>query len=516
MGKDLTISSEIVRDQHILIVDDNEANRLLISKILESSGYFHQSCANGKEALELIKIDQPELVLLDVMMPIMDGFSCCEEIRKLYSKDELPVIMVTAKAEAEDTAQGLQVGANDYVTKPIQRKSLVARIENHLAISRAYKKIESQRRSLKKALRIQNALGNLLPDAVAVSDSERKLLYANSRFLEACDYSLPDRLEDAWGILHGGLLRESHLEWDEIIKNDPEQELNREVEVQDARLRTLNYHVLSRPVTLDQGMNLRVWIWKDMTELRQLQRRINQQVKLDTVGLFAKGVAHNFNNILGGIRGATDILAKSADKEPRIGKCVELLKKSVANGSKLTRKLSSIAPDEEQSTSLDYSDTAAIMKEIVEELNQGRESQVQLEVTPVDTEVLELEMNLTKFKEVLKNITSNSFDALEDNAGVIRVTGKRSEQDDFVEIVIQDDGMGMDSEAYARIFEPFFSSKNLDKRNGVSYSGNGLGMWAVYNLMRASGGEVEVRSKPGEGTSVTLRLPVPAEKSENV
>ncbi|RXM58874.1 response regulator [Clostridium tetani] len=113
----------------ILIVDDEEHIRELLRYNLEKEGYKIFCAENGKEALEIAKEKKPTLILLDVMLPQMDGYDVCKEIRKDNSISTTPIIMITAKGEELDKVLGLELGADDYITKPFSIRELIARIK---------------------------------------------------------------------------------------------------------------------------------------------------------------------------------------------------------------------------------------------------------------------------------------------------------------------------------------------------------------------------------------------------
>ncbi|WP_347550049.1 response regulator transcription factor [Pseudalkalibacillus hwajinpoensis] len=115
---------------HILIVDDEERMVDLISLYLKPHGYTISKAYTGEEALQLLQENKIDLVLLDIMMPEMDGWVTCKEIRKL---SDVPIIMLTAREQVEDIVKGLKLGADDYMTKPFEEQVLLARIE---AVSR--------------------------------------------------------------------------------------------------------------------------------------------------------------------------------------------------------------------------------------------------------------------------------------------------------------------------------------------------------------------------------------------
>lgn len=116
--------------KRVLIVDDEERMVELITLYLKPQGYTVYKAFTGKEALQTLQESKIDLVLLDIMMPDMDGWMACEEIRK---DSDVPIIMLTAREQTEDVIKGLKLGADDYITKPFDERVLLARME---AVSR--------------------------------------------------------------------------------------------------------------------------------------------------------------------------------------------------------------------------------------------------------------------------------------------------------------------------------------------------------------------------------------------
>ncbi len=119
-------------DHKILIVDDVEGNRTVVCRRLESLGYSIHAVDSGQKALEFIRTGKPDLILLDYMMPGMNGIEVLKVIRRDWQIENLPVIMLTARAEAEAVVEALEAGADDYISKPIDFDVLKARIETQL------------------------------------------------------------------------------------------------------------------------------------------------------------------------------------------------------------------------------------------------------------------------------------------------------------------------------------------------------------------------------------------------
>ncbi len=123
----------------ILIVDDEPINHQVLKKYLSGKGYSITPAMNGEEALRILEENPSfDLVLLDLMMPRMSGYEVCEKIRETYLPSELPILMITAKNQLQDIVQGLSIGANDYLSKPIHKEELLARINTQLDLHQIF------------------------------------------------------------------------------------------------------------------------------------------------------------------------------------------------------------------------------------------------------------------------------------------------------------------------------------------------------------------------------------------
>jgi diguanylate cyclase (GGDEF)-like protein len=126
------MSGPLVKSQRILVVDDEEHIRKIVKFQLEKAGFSVETACDGVEALKAVDSYHPDLVLLDLMMPNMDGYEVCKRLKSNYQTNHIPVIMVTAKAELENKLQGFEDGANDYITKPFALTELLVRVKNVL------------------------------------------------------------------------------------------------------------------------------------------------------------------------------------------------------------------------------------------------------------------------------------------------------------------------------------------------------------------------------------------------
>ncbi len=150
----------------VLIADDNPANVDILQTRLAVHGYELLTAADGEEALALAREKHPDLVLLDVMMPKLDGFEVCRRLKADASLPFMPVILVTARAESKDVVGGLEAGADEYLTKPVDQAALVARVKSMLRIKTLHDQVQAQAAELAQwnatlERRVQEQLGQL-------------------------------------------------------------------------------------------------------------------------------------------------------------------------------------------------------------------------------------------------------------------------------------------------------------------------------------------------------------------
>ncbi|MBK5256650.1 MAG: response regulator [Vicinamibacteria bacterium] len=151
----------------LLVVDDNEMNRDMLSRRLKSKGYIVEMAEDGQQALDMLSKDSFDLILLDVMMPGISGIDVLRAVRQTKSRADLPIIMATAKDQSDDIVEALKLGANDYVTKPIDFPVCLARVQSQLALKRAQDQVKRLNAGLaRRNDLIKTTFGRYLSDEV--------------------------------------------------------------------------------------------------------------------------------------------------------------------------------------------------------------------------------------------------------------------------------------------------------------------------------------------------------------
>jgi sigma-B regulation protein RsbU (phosphoserine phosphatase) len=187
----------------ILIVDDSPVNLQVLLRILEGSGHRILVATSGKSALDIVARARPDMLLLDVMMPEMDGFDVCRTIKADPAVNDIVIIFLSALGEVADKVAGLELGAADYVTKPIQAEEVLARVSNHLKQQQLEREVRQNRdaldRELSSAAEMQRMiLPPQLPDIGCLSFGA---YYQTSRYVGGDYYDVVELPDDRCGIL---------------------------------------------------------------------------------------------------------------------------------------------------------------------------------------------------------------------------------------------------------------------------------------------------------------------------
>jgi len=161
------------RRSKVLIVDDEPMNVELLQAYL-SSEYVTVSAYNGKEALEKINAEKPDILLLDVMMPEMNGYDVCKLIKSAEGTKFLPVVMVTALSNKEDRIRGVDAGADDFLIKPVDKVELTARIRSLLRIKHLHSSLQQEKDKLEMQNRVRSVLTRIIPTIFKTIPLEQK------------------------------------------------------------------------------------------------------------------------------------------------------------------------------------------------------------------------------------------------------------------------------------------------------------------------------------------------------
>jgi signal transduction histidine kinase len=415
----------------VLVVEDNADMRQLLVFLL-SREFRVRAARNGREGLESAREESPDLILTDVMMPEMSGTELCREIKGDPRTEGIPVVLVTSKAEREMKIEGLELGADDYVTKPFHPRELLARVRSLVRLRR-----------LREELAVRNSLLESTNEELKCTLAE--LQEAGSRLVQA------ERLA-AVGELAAGVAHE----------------VNNPVNFATNALKTLRANVeeTRRVAEALAGLDLSdpERLGEQLEKLEQLRQEFDLEGLSDAlgelVGIATEGLERT-HRLVGDLR---DFAAPGQGQLSGV---------DVGRGLRSTLQL------------LNYAMRQA-----------GVESELSLE-----EDLPQPRGDTRALNQVFLNLVKNATEALEETGGTVAV-GARAEGDSIV-VTVRDDGPGIAREEQARLFEPFFSTKQAGR-------GTGLGLSISRRIVMEHGGSIGVDSSPGEGTTFTVRLPVEA------
>jgi signal transduction histidine kinase len=157
-----TINPSNAQPPRVLVVDDEPANRLLLRELLEGNGYLVLEAVNGEEGLVFATDGRPDVILLDIMMPKLDGYEVCRRLKAAPETRAVPVLMVTSLSERRERLEGIRAGANDLVTKPIDRADLLLRVRNAVVTKQLYDQMENQYVRLRELESLRDSLVHML------------------------------------------------------------------------------------------------------------------------------------------------------------------------------------------------------------------------------------------------------------------------------------------------------------------------------------------------------------------
>lgn len=236
-------------------------------------------------------------------------------------------------------------------------------------------------------------------------------------------------------------------------------------------------------------------VLRDVSEVRRLQDQLRHSQKLEVIGALVGGVAHDFNNVLGGILGYASLLRAHLRDVPTALRYVETIERSAVRGAELTSRL--LAVSRRRPARREPVELNSLVEETLELLSHTFHKNVRFE-TRLDLRLRSLMADASQLQQIVLNLCVNARDAMAEG-GTLRVSTRLDDREDRVTLSVADDGVGMEPSIIARLFEPFFSTKGE--------GGTGLGLSVVYGIVKSLGGDVRVQSAPGRGATFDISLP---------
>jgi two-component system NtrC family sensor kinase len=542
------------KQANILVVDDIALTRVQLCDILREAGYQVAQAGSGAQAIDLATHARPELILLDVVMPEMDGYQVCRLLKTIPLLQHIPVIFISALDETASKVRGFDAGGVDYIAKPFEKEEVLARVRTHLSIRQLQLSLQNANAEMEDRVNQRTAeliakheqLSSLfhqvryakmqweqtmdcIDDIVMLVGGDGKLLRCNKSLLRFAEV---DEYKDLLGLDWLKLLASCGLDLARL--NNRSQELFHEASGRWFAVRWYSYADKGGAVIALHDMTeiklVSDQLAKAYDDLKTTHRRLVQQEKMASIGQLAAGVAHEINNPMGFISSNLETLGKYAERLRQfIGVQDEAMKslpdqEAVGMLAEARKRLKiDYLLDDIPALVAESNEGALRVRTIVQNLKGFSRSDL-AEMEPADiNECLERTINIAwnelKYKvtlerdfgelpqvkcypqqlgQVFLNFLVNAAHAI-DQHGVVRVTTRAA--DGVVSVAISDTGCGIPEENREKIFEPFFTTKE----RGV---GTGLGLAISYEIIQRHGGTIDVESEVGVGSTFRVNLPL--------
>jgi len=528
----------------ILVADDEIHTTIMLTRIFERENYRVHSSNDGASALEAAQRLLPDLILLDIQMPLMNGFEVLTALKENALTATIPTIIVTAKArQPSDVAHGLTLGADDFIHKPFDPRELLARVESKIrsrqledALLRRTQELEALLRvgeELNQHLEVNDLLRlvpylvlDLLPGDLAAIyqlDENQALVQQNvqaknnetlvhevdnnnivkqfltlgSAILWPGGAALAEKFISGMAVplSHGGNLLGMLMLASQYERYD-DNHLRLFAGIGRQTALTLRNAQLYE-IQTNYALHLEDMVEEKTAELHSAHQMLIRAEKLASIGHLAASIAHEINNPLQPIRINLEDMLEDIQNNTAIDiKAVKSTQESVDRIRRIVSQLLEFAGNRNTTENeLALLDIGHIIEGVVSLNHKFFEKENMRIITDV-TLALPIIGNKDQLEQVFMNLILNAKAAMQ-TGGELQIRAIIEGEEIVTEFI--DTGSGIPKDQINRIFDPFFSTKP---------NGTGLGLFVSYGIIQAHHGTIEVNSKINHGTTFTIRLPI--------
>lgn len=544
-----------------MVVEDDENSRVLQHTILEAAGHQVTSAANGREALQLIARERPEVIVSDIMMPELDGYALCRAIKSNPDYAAIPFVFYSATyTSPADQQLALELGGACFLVKPMdptefmqQIDSVLARISESASAPRVVP-LDLDAVDVRYAHTIARKLDKKIVELketrhqLASTEARLRLIEENHRTAQQIahlgSWDLEIRTGEWWwseelyallGLADGPRTPGRERLMERIAPEDrPRFEratalaeekgipFRMELRVLGPADETRICYAEGRIAATDpsSGKPIRlICAMQDITRMRQmedekgrLEASLRQAQKMEALGTLAGSIAHDFNNILSAILNSAELLRVSPDApDAEKQECLNIILDAGRRAADLVKQIKTFSKPSDQSRQ--PVDIGAVIQEAIKFLRHTADAGIEIQYRP-DTHCPPVLANATQLHQVIMNLCVNAIQAMAAKPGVLEISTTAVEISSwdrialdglkagrYVVVGVRDTGIGMDDATRERIFEPYFTTREQNE-------GTGLGLSVVHGIVLGLNGKITVTSAPQQGTTIAVYLPV--------
>jgi PAS domain S-box-containing protein len=519
------------RQPNILLIDDNPGNLRLLVQMLSQQGYKVRPATNGSLGISVALKDPPELILLDIMMPDMDGYEVCQQLKANPKTKDIPIIFLSALHEPIDKVKAFSLGAVDYITKPFQMEEVQARVKHQLKITSLQQAIKEDNARLQREIQQRQQSDRLFENIFEQAAVGMCLLTLSGEFL---------RVNAALGRMLGY----SHAEFlnlripeithpDDLTLDavDLENLLKGKIRYYELEKRLIHQNqsviwaLLSASLVVDldnKPLHLIVQV-QDMTHRKQMELDLKQAKQLaesanQAKSQFLANMSHEIRTPLNAILGFSELL-KNLVKEPRSKNYLQAISASGKSLQRLIEDILDLSKIEAGRIELNYEEVN--LPSLINELeyiltNSAEEKGLSLLLYLEESVPHGIIFDEFRLRQILLNLIGNAIKFTDKGWLQVQVesspireeplSGNHQNLDSVCDltITIEDTGIGISPDQQSHIFEAFKQSQGQNTRK---YGGTGLGLSITQRLTKLLGGDISLSSELGKGTIFTLKFP---------
>ena len=488
----------------VLIIDDNPDMRAYLARILKPN-YIIETAKSGLDALAVINTRLPQLIICDVMMPGLDGFGLLKRIRSQEHTRLLPVIMLSARAGDNATVEGLEAGADEYLTKPFSTRELLARVKSLLAMSNLRRDLEAERKTIASLAEIQrlSLLLDATPDHVFMLDRQGKFVYHNKAACDGLAANLKSFSGDA-PITLGKTGREMGFEMDFLEQFEANQaeaflghSVTGEVVFPSATGPRLYEYILSPAHNKDLEIEYLVGISRDVHDLK-----IAVKARDEFITIASHELKTPLTSLLMFAQIQKRLIKKNSPKAFTVETVTQLADQAEIQAKRLSKLVEDMLDiNRLQSGKFELKKEEINLSQLAKNILTTMEPQfTSAGISPpafVSTNVVGF-WDPLRIEQVLSNLLINAIKYGEKSTITVTV----EEKSGMAKVSVSDLGLGIPEDALLRIFKRFERAIHSNEVSGL-----GLGLYISKEIIEAHDGKIGVVSEPGTGSTFYFEIP---------
>ncbi len=471
---------------NVLIVDDNAINVDLLKEILEQIGKSSKAAYNAKRAFEMLEKEHFDLILLDIMMPEMNGFEAIKHLKKNPKTSKIPVLFVSALNETTDIVKGLDLGSYGYITKPYNIEEVKARIINTLRIKDVQQELETEKNKL-------DLIFKFSADAILMLNTSFEIVSFNKKFREFFDIDFKSVCGQK---VFSVIPTDVNFNEDLIIESlKVKKSIKKEVAVDSekcSKYYDINCSKINPSQDVAEGY---VFVIRDITDSKEIEKQKET---------FVATLTHDLKTPIRAEMRALELLLKGSFGSLNEDQ-VSILKDTLYSSKymfKMIENLLATYKYEHGKISLkkEKADILNLIKNICVELKYLLSDKNQELSLNFENESIFLEVDVLEITRVIMNLLTNSINYTQDGGNIV-VTVKRYPNN--ILLSFEDNGRGIAAGEMTYLFDKYKSYAKKFRQVGT-----GLGLYLSKQIVELHDGEIWAESTEGQGSTFNVRLPI--------